>query len=594
LDSDLSLVSDEGMIKLGAKLENPYSVKNMQIAWDSLKIRNGRASDEIVVEPTHYYVKFNPETEEELDILNGDSSLILYSYPLDYELEGGGHFYHDPTVPLDQPTPQYCAVNKDYIFSEEVDYEILEELFIPDDFSDDSSENGRIEDENLIDELVDISLVLTNNYDSTIHQSDSDPNGRTSGSGSWRPGGYVEVWDDHIGGRSENITILERWERTTNCNICINQFCSNEENFNECYGFTSFQDACSRFPNGCDVPIYRTEVIRINGSFVPVHDVEVRARRWFTTHIGITDTRGYYSADGTFKNPANYSIRWQKYHFSIRSGNFGQAEHNGPKKYGNWNVKYGNDRATSVNDKQQYYALIFQAARDYYYGHRFGLRSPPRNDGLSPQTKIAAHLDDKGKDSHAAQYARSGGLLPTVYIREYGLSADHVYAVTAHELAHLAHWEMDRGTFIKLANDAWALPTDNTEDESAAAVIESWATGVEWVFAMERYTNQFNTHVANYNYQDGNQRRRIPPFNESEDEIIYNSLVIDLIDDINQRFIREDSELPLDRVSGFEISEIESALRGADSWNQWKFNTSLINQRNSFSLEVYELFENWF
>lgn len=51
----------EGMIKLGKKLENPYSVSNMQQAWDNLQKSNtnGRGGGNgMKVKTTHLYIKF--------------------------------------------------------------------------------------------------------------------------------------------------------------------------------------------------------------------------------------------------------------------------------------------------------------------------------------------------------------------------------------------------------------------------------------------------------------------------------------------------------------------------------------------------------
>ena len=59
---------------------------------------------DINVETTHLYVKFIPKNEEELDILKRDSTLILYSYPLDYEIIEGTGYYIDPELSEGQPT----------------------------------------------------------------------------------------------------------------------------------------------------------------------------------------------------------------------------------------------------------------------------------------------------------------------------------------------------------------------------------------------------------------------------------------------------------------------------------------------------------
>ena len=91
------------MIKLGKKLENPYSVENMKKAWQNLTSSDAAGfgfNNSLKIITTHYYVKFDPKTESELNILKQDSSLILYDYPMDVELVDGGIFYHDPSLPI--------------------------------------------------------------------------------------------------------------------------------------------------------------------------------------------------------------------------------------------------------------------------------------------------------------------------------------------------------------------------------------------------------------------------------------------------------------------------------------------------------------
>jgi hypothetical protein len=75
-------------IKLGKKLENPYSVTNMKKALNNLKstskktaattsgsVKATMSNDiEIAIIPTHLYVKFIPKNDKELSILESDST----------------------------------------------------------------------------------------------------------------------------------------------------------------------------------------------------------------------------------------------------------------------------------------------------------------------------------------------------------------------------------------------------------------------------------------------------------------------------------------------------------------------------------------
>ena len=91
-------------IILGKKLNNPYSLKNMQAAYDSLCRETGVATRSVdLLEPTHLYVRFLPKDSVDINRLDKEK-LDLFCYPLDYDVEQWGDYYHDPSIPEDQPT----------------------------------------------------------------------------------------------------------------------------------------------------------------------------------------------------------------------------------------------------------------------------------------------------------------------------------------------------------------------------------------------------------------------------------------------------------------------------------------------------------
>lgn len=119
-------------IILGKKLNNPYSLKNMQAAYDSLCRESGVATRSVdLLQPTHLYVRFLPKDSVDINRLDKEK-LDLFCYPLDYDVEQWGDYYHDPSIPEDQPTWQYTRVPVGYDFPD-VQYEILDTCFIPDD-----------------------------------------------------------------------------------------------------------------------------------------------------------------------------------------------------------------------------------------------------------------------------------------------------------------------------------------------------------------------------------------------------------------------------------------------------------------------------
>lgn len=262
----------EGEIVLGKKLENPYSVKNMRVAYENIRAKNvtGRTKEELDIRATHLYVKFLPENYALYDTLTSDSTIYFVDHPIDYEIEQEGDFYHDPTIPDTLPTYQYTAVPIDYTPPAGIPFQILEELYLPKEDTTLTSAGGRIsiEVEQLIDELEYEALNVTGNLPEDLRGS---TNGRTAGllPSKFTPNGTLSVNDTRLG------------------------------------------------------------IIRLAGA-------KVRTRRWFEVHEAITDFNGNYRMGGTYRYDFNYDIIWERADFDVRSGTFGQAMMDGPNCKCSW------------------------------------------------------------------------------------------------------------------------------------------------------------------------------------------------------------------------------------------------------------------
>jgi hypothetical protein len=114
------------MIELGRKLKNPYTVKNMSAAISALYPT--RADAELPA--TDMYVRFLPDGQEDLSTLDS-LGIVLFDYPLDYEIKTDGDYYHDPSIAEDKISWQYAVVPSDFVFPEEIRHEIIDECFIP-------------------------------------------------------------------------------------------------------------------------------------------------------------------------------------------------------------------------------------------------------------------------------------------------------------------------------------------------------------------------------------------------------------------------------------------------------------------------------
>lgn len=290
-------------MKIGKRLKNPYKVSVMKTALENIRrepfARTNREIHELNIRTTTRYIRFLPSDYDQYDALTLSGSNEFYDHPLDFEILEEGDYFHDTTIPPDRPTWQYVALEVGQPIPENIYYEVIDELYVPEDDYE-ILENGEIVSVwvPVIEALEEEAFRITGNLYEKL-----TPQARTMGS-SWRPSGNIQLFDDRL--------------------------------------------------------IRNT----------PVVGAKVRARRWFTTHTGITDLNGNFSVDGTFRRPANYSINWERDEWDIRSGTFGQAYYNGPKREGSWNLVIN-------SGVSRLYAIVHSALFDYYKGNRLGLKSPP-------------------------------------------------------------------------------------------------------------------------------------------------------------------------------------------------------------------------
>lgn len=398
----------------------------MRIAYSNLKKTqkySAKNSSSIEINTSHYYIKFKPKNTDELKLLEADTTLILYDYPLDYEILQMGEYYHDPEVPKTKPTYHYASIKVGISLPRSIDYEILSNLYIPD-------------EEDLPDSydssLVDESLRLTNNLN-----SNNFDNTTLSRRSKWRPAGRIQIWDDKIGQTTTSTKVFSHWEYYD---------CDNGDEFDELMERTNLKSLRRPIDEQCKRAVYKYITNRTNGSYIPIHGAKVRARRWFTTHTGITNSQGYYTT-------------------------------------------------------------IFRGARLYYYGNMFGLTRPPSKKwGLR---RLVINAQQKSGRSNYVK-ARRLILAADISLKAWGSPTDKVFGTTIHELAHAAHREVDRSAYNSLVWKGYTSPcTPSTEScdnpgltgANARRLMETWASTVENFIVRERYENYYN--VQGFNYTNG-------------------------------------------------------------------------------------------
>jgi hypothetical protein len=202
--ADNNFPGEEGLY--GKKLEDPHAIHNIARALESLKAAGVPVPPE-VIKPNHTYIRFLPASEQELSLLENDSTLVLYDYPLNYEFTGE----ESDIDPADDTSPlqwQYCVLPA-WKTLPAVHYEIIYEVFIP--AGEESTTKSTSEDHaGFYDELIYESARLTGNLepvDTTVFQSKGFLQSK------WIPKGRIRVWDDLLDQYIplEHVNVHARW-----------------------------------------------------------------------------------------------------------------------------------------------------------------------------------------------------------------------------------------------------------------------------------------------------------------------------------------------------------------------------------------------
>ncbi|MCR5568683.1 MAG: hypothetical protein K6G31_05350 [Paludibacteraceae bacterium] len=391
-------------ISLGRKFRLAYSIDNMQAVYDSLKEMSGLKSVN-QLEPTHYYVRFLPKDTTEFDLLLSDTSLVLFSTPFDYEVEGaGGEEYHDPSLPDNQITWQYTSVPIDYEFPN-VKYEILDRLYISPDFD------------------------LSNDDDGCIYD-DSDS--------------YSALKSAMSFSRKLQIEAFAR----VGCDIKVG------ETGKSLKGILSFLDP-TWTPKAC---IYAKEDLL--GKSIPLKGVRV-----YICHGGAIACRTT-NADGYVKfpkciGPVLYKIEWADKYWRIYDGIPGlPVFYSGPTKRSNWLLNI-------TGGQSLHYACIHRGCYLHFYDENFGIYRPVNRVKNAVIPHKICYKMAMGSGQYCSDYsAFTSNIAPDIKV--YGKNSKGQYKTTysvfktmVHELGHASHClYVDRAKYMFVddnVTDAWAV-----------------------------------------------------------------------------------------------------------------------------------------
>jgi len=410
-------------IKLGKKLENPYSVVNMRRAYANLikKLEKGQKGydsqilkDSSEITTTDYYVKFWVENDEQKQLLLADS-LNLSEIPLDVEIEQEGDYYVDGDTQIQEGQWLYASVVKDYEFPKDITFEKVEDLFLiePSNVEGEETENGSkttaiagrtgISKQFLFD-LEDEALRLTGNYEepaaSMVEKSKKTPEG------------YVKVHN----------TVTNKLD--------------------------------------------------------PVIGVKVKTRRWFKWAKGWTNSAGHYKVNRGYRRDVHYTVVFKNTKGFIvwpSLVSISSARYRAGKK-----SRYGHNFDFYTNSVGWRWATVNNATVKYFnYCSQMGIGQPHNNlrivalggtgyssapmlrrvwgyAGFTSRSKVSDFFSKANSITVAANliWIMYKYILPDILIRAgSSKGTDGVFSTTFHELGHASHFKkVGSGYWIKYIN----------------------------------------------------------------------------------------------------------------------------------------------
>lgn len=491
---DLYKFSDSTIV-LGAKLDNPYSVANLQIARDSLIAEGASPSLLPVINVTHYYARFKPYDDDALaNLIDRDTTIVYYEFPLDYEIKEYGVSYHDPSIADTLPTYQYASVPiakwQNLQDIPNVECTLLEPLCILDEDKDGSN-------------LGPITPIDPNPF---------DPSPRDS-----LPFKPVNPGDTTKLNSNNGLNRMPSKGDDNESVVSALMSKSFELTGNGDYEEPSMTRASSKWQPAGRITVYDD----IAKKQIPLVRAIVHARRWFTIYTGLTDLNGYFKCNGKFKNRANYTIVWRNNGFCIRDGNILQAYYNGPKIKGDWNLDIKDGKSVR-------YATIHRAAQRLYFGGHGDISTPATHTCIGYHHKKGPALGD---------YNRGVGCGIWADIRVFGKDGDRwcemseIFSTTSHELGHASHYTN--------AEETYRL--------SESRHLESWARFVEYYLTKLEYTELglydiYSPYIEGTAYREPKDMHNMQTWNRSllngsnkKHYSKYTPIYIDLYDDFNQQ-----------------------------------------------------------
>lgn len=577
-------IQDGEFTVLGKKREIAFTVENMQKAYEAI-LNNPTASQfprdiqyrknnstsarftsgSYQITTTHHYIKFSPQDSIQYNRIVNDSILDVSDIPFEYNIDTEGEKYQDPDYAGTDFTYYYAVVPVDYQLPSDVPYENLANLhFTKEDLIEASAPESELQ---LVDFYHDLNTEALKQTDNLEEEKED-----------------LLYLFTNAQGQEEQLTWQEAQNRGLNLDELVINF--NEDDYEEEAKFFR-----RRKWNPCGRITVREDVINQNVGVAGAR-VKVRKWGWLVIRKAYTNNNGNFQTSSTRTKRVKYAVYFRNSgkRFKVKAGTiFWDARHRGHRTYKRkcW---YQNFNNTGV--RSHFYALVHNAAYDYYSRavNTFGLKKPNQS-----WLRISAKFNWSLGDSNHLDINPNGQIpfVPLLSLhseirvgrKSQGVYAgsDRIYGTVVHEMTHASHYRLDRSFFIN-----W--PTC----ERIGPMGESWAEGAETILTNHRYNQlsnnyistqaQINNDLFNAGLTNHNDDLQVLTINQIDE---YSPIVVDLIDNLNQNTAGFWAGVqPVDNVSGYTLSQIQSALNTSRGIHGWKERIKNINGNDDAEIEV--------
>lgn len=561
-----SVITDNKQIVLGKEIPDIYSVEAMRRAYQAIYPNGDGQYGPDVIRTTYQYVRFLPKNEEELHAIE---QYNISDIPLHYEITKGGSSYHDPSIPEDKYTWQYAVVPMGTI-NTTVQYEVIKNLFLEEETSTGSGDIGTPGTPGAQGPTGSVERSFWETLEIASERivagkSANDGQQGAPAAARWRPKGLIQAYDDKL------------------------------------------------------------------KQYVPLQGVHVIIWHNYVRHSEvITDANGRFTADKTFKAGYGlyYRIKWTGgKDYTIYDGPFFDQAYlcvGGMIWSDIWSPKIDE---TSYVQKQL--AAMFRAGERAFRGNKnyLEMKRPNFKNQIVLRYYNASNPDKSG--SFRGCFSLSN-LFPALKVwgkydaNQQYLTSDEMFNTVSHELGHATHYKEISG----IRGLGYVLASDNFS--------ESWAEAVAYFITKQEYAElgldidrhrylsspspppvgengkpransipagQYSTTGPNYYVIPSDLNKQYWPYSDASitkgNVSAYSSLIIDLIDDNNQREYYKRlgksnySGLPQDEVEGFTLAEIQGALGDLINISGFRAKAKALNKKHAkpnTDLEIDDLF----